>query len=332
MNVSRISSALMLAVASLLSAALSPAQESQGELTAPMRAAALDSVRAVLRRAYVDVDTGRRIAAVLTQRERAKAYDTLTNRQRFADAITADLRTINQDKHLALRSRAVPSAQSSGEPTQPRPRSASFGLRKVEVLEGEIGYLEIAAFDEGPGSRDAIADALRTLERTRAIIIDLRRNGGGSGEMSHLLFSHFLGAKPVPTIRIRDRRDGSDTTLTSVANVPGPRRPTVPLYVLTSRRSASAAEEFAFVLRNKGRATLVGERTAGAGHMNALVPIGNGFELSVSTTRVSDAVTGAEWEQVGVQPHVATDAISALDTALALARAATASRPPRAPW
>ncbi len=204
----------------------------------------------------------------------------------------------------------------------------NFGLRKVEVLDGNIGYLDVAAFEGAPGADAAIGDALRLLERTDAIIIDVRRNGGGSGEMSHMLFSHFLPATPVPTIRVRDRTDGSDTILTSVVNVTGPRRTAVPLYVLTSRFSASAAEEFAFVLRNKGRATIVGERTAGAGHMNQIIDVGYGFRFSVSYTRVSDPVTGAEWEQVGVTPTIATDAASALDVAVQDARRTLAqSRP-----
>jgi retinol-binding protein 3 len=222
-----------------------------------------------------------------------------------------------------------PGSPGANEMAERMSRRANFGLRKVEVLDGNIGYLEVAGFDDAPGAYAAIGDALRFLERTDAIIIDLRRNGGGSGEMSHMLFSHFLSETPVPTIRIRDRRDGTDTTLTSVARVTGPRRTTVPLYVLTSNRSASAAEEFAFVLRNKERATIVGERTAGAGHMNDILPIGNGFLLSVSTTRVSDAVSGAEWEKVGVAPNVETPASGALETALQLARQAIPAGPVR---
>ncbi len=211
-----------------------------------------------------------------------------------------------------------------GPPDPASSARRNFGLRKVEVLDGNIGYLEVAGFDAGPGVDAAIGDALRLLERTDAIIIDVRRNGGGSGEMSHMLFSHFLPATPTPTIRVRDRTDGSDTILTTVANVTGPRRTAVPLYILTSSRSASAAEEFAFVLRNKGRATIVGERTAGAGHMNQIIDVGYGFRFSVSFTRVSDPVTGAEWEQVGVTPTIATDAASALDVALQHARRSVA--------
>jgi retinol-binding protein 3 len=205
-------------------------------------------------------------------------------------------------------------------------RLINHGLRKVEILPGNIGYLLVDEFAGGDGVGDAIAGALRFLERTDALIIDVRNNRGGSGEMSHLLFSHFLGASPVPTIRVRDRVRGTDEVLPSDSIVPGPRRTDVPLYVLTSRATVSAAEEFAFVLRRLKRATLVGDRTIGAGHMNAISPIGHGFTLSVSFARVSDPETGAEWEKVGVQPHIAVPPAQALDKAQALALRAIAER------
>jgi hypothetical protein len=366
---------LLALVATLVTAAAAPAQQAPpAGLSAKARTAVLDSVRKLLRSTYVDADTGRMIAAQLSARQTAHAYDSLTIATRFASAVTGDLRSINHDKHLVLiaprpqqgaptpgdpgsgpqivmmqgppaggaapagppmtvpAGAPVPMAGGGGEPRVvmmqgPDEASAArrnFGLRKVEVLDGNIGYLEVAGFEAAPGVDAAIGDALRLLERTDAIIIDVRRNGGGSGEMSHMLFSHFLPATPTPTIRVRDRTDGTDTILTSVANVTGPRRTTVPLYVLTSSHSASAAEEFAFVLRNKGRATIVGERTAGAGHMNQIIDVGYGFRFSVSYTRVSDPVTGAEWEQVGVTPTIATDAASALDVALQHARRSVA--------
>ncbi len=301
------------------------------------RAAVLGRVQAELVRRYVDADTGRLIAQVLQQRQQSGGYDSLVDPAAFAGAVTRDLRSVNNDKHLSLI--AAPPNREAGGPPGPGPgpifvgptggddkeqqrqaQRANYGLRKVEVLEGNIGYLEVVGFLEGRGVGGAIAAALRFLERTDAVIIDLRRNGGGSGEMSHLLFSHFLAAKPVPTIRVRNRLEGTDEILKSLATVPGPRRTTVPLYVLTSNFSASAAEEFAFVLKNQGRATIVGERTAGAGHMNQFVDVGNRFSLSVSFTRVSDARTGAEWEQVGVEPEVAAESGRALQVALEHAR------------
>ena len=161
-------------------------------------------------------------------------------------------------------------------------------------------------------------DALRFLSRTDAVIIDVRRNGGGASDMSHFIFSHFLEEKPVPTINVHTRRSPEPNRRMSIAEVPGPRRKDVPLFVLTSQGTASAAEEFCFVLKNRRRAILVGRRTAGAGHMVAQIPVGNGFTASLSITRVSDPETGLEWEQVGVQPDIAV----APEHALAVAHAA----------
>jgi len=199
------------------------------------------------------------------------------------------------------------------------PREQNFGLTRVEVLPGNVGLLEITGFLEAPGMEEALVAALRFIEHTDAVIIDLRRNRGGSGNMSHLTFSHFLGATPVPTIHVKSRIPGMSRDQTSVAEVPGPRRPDVPLYVLTSRSTGSAGEEFTFVLQNLKRALVVGDRTAGAGHMVQGIQLPNGFAAGVSITRVSQPGTGREWEAVGVQPDVRVAPERALATAHAAA-------------
>ena len=170
-----------------------------------------------------------------------------------------------------------------------------------------------------PGSDDAMVAALRFLERTDALIFDMRRNRGGSGAMSDLLVSHFLPAEPVPTLRVKSRIEGMSRDQTSLAEVPGPRRPEVPLWVLTSRGTGSAGEAFSFILQNTGRATLVGDRTAGAGHMVRMVSMPHEFVAGVSITRVSDPKTGREWEGIGVQPDVRVEPEHALAVAHAAA-------------
>lgn len=212
------------------------------------------------------------------------------------------------------------------DPRYQQARRANFGIGKIEILPGNVGYLEITGFLGAPGAEHAVEDALRVLERTDAMIIDVRRNGGGSGIMSHLVASHFLPATPRPTIRVAGRQQAA-YTMQSLADVPGPRRVDVPLYILTSRATGSAAEEFSFVLRNAQRATLVGDRTAGAGHMVHAYNADHGFVVSISITRVSDPVSGKEWEQVGVQPHVTAAPERALDVAHALALHAAAKAP-----
>lgn len=331
------------------------AQQRPAALDPSTRRAVVTEVVDALRRAYVSADTADIVAAHLQRRLDAGAYDSLLDPHRFAEVVTTDLRAVNGDEHLALffdpedarraprlaRDTAVPAgggvmpplggASAAQPPSVPAEvaaaaRRANYGLTRVEILPGNVGYLEVAGFRGADGVEQAIAHALETLAHTDAIIIDLRRNGGGSGRMSHLLFSHFLGAEPVPTIRVVDRVARTDETLRSVGQVSGPRRPDVPLYVLTSRASASAAEEFAFVLRNLGRATIVGDRTAGAGHMNMVVGVDRDFTVSISFRRVSDARTGAEWERVGVAPHLAVPVEEALDAAHAAALRALAAK------
>ncbi|HEX9166141.1 MAG TPA: S41 family peptidase [Gemmatimonadales bacterium] len=286
------------------------------ELTAAIRAAVIDSAAQLLVRRYVEADTGRLLADHLKARLRARSYDGLDQPGQFAEAVTRDLRALNGDLHLGLR--YVPGGLPAGG-YGPDPVRQNFGITRAEVLEGNVGYLEISGFLGAPGYRDAVVEALQLLSRTDAMIIDLRRNGGGSGEMSHFVFSHFLGATPVPTIRVTRRPPGRTEVRQSLAIVPGPRRTDVPLFVLTSQGTASAAEEFSFVLRNQGRATIVGTRTAGAGHMVATAPVGHDFVVSVSITRVADPSTGQEWEQVGVAPDRAVPAWVALPEAHAAA-------------
>lgn len=343
------------------------ADELPPALDARARTEIIDGTCAELERTYVEADTAKLIANVLRRNLKSGAYNRFATREQFATAVTADLRSLNGDLHLSLRP-AGGGAPGGGQriimhgspgpgagavaagagpvivrrvaggpggrpmPGLPDAREHNFGLERAEILPGNIGYLEVTGFNEGPGSDDAMVAVLKFLERTDAMIIDVRRNPGGSGEMSHLLFSHFLPAESVPTLRVTSRATPEPTLYHSVVEVPGPRRPDVPLYVLTSRRTGSAAEEFSFVLHNLGRATLVGERTAGAGHMVDFVDVPRDFVLGVSITRVADPRTGAEWEGVGVPVDRPVDADRALVAAQAEALqrlAAQATEPER---
>lgn len=271
-------------------------------LTAAVRSAVLDAVVSRLESTYIDVAATPSIVKAVRARQAAGAYDAIVNPAQFGEVVTRDLRTVNGDLHLGLRyAKETPSAPRRGPYGDPR--LMNFGMGRAEILEGNVGYLEITGFTGGE-YEDAVVDALRFLSRTDAVILDLRRNGGGASDMSHFIFSHFLGATPVPTIDVRSRTSAEPNRRMSVGEVPGPRRPETPLFLLTSQGTGSAAEEFCFVLKNLRRATLVGRRTAGAGRMVAQLPVGHGFTASISVTRVSDPVTGREWEQVGVEPDI----------------------------
>jgi len=315
-------------------------------LTATVRRAVVDTLAARLERHYVDADTAVLIASRMQSRLAAGAYGTITSPARFAEALTIDMRSVNGDRHLnvtynpenpgmrpgpqGIRMGGPPPTPPGGPPrTGPAADAArriNYSLGRVDVLPGNVGYLDIRGFSGAPEVAGAIKSALEYLQGTDAIIFDLRRNGGGSPFSVNLIISHFTTGDTMPSLTVKNRSGNETFTRYTLATVPGPRRPTVPLYVLTSGATASAGEDFTFVLKNMHRATIVGGTTAGAGHNNANVDLGGGFNASISFTRVMDPKTGAEWERVGVTPDVPVDQARALDVAHALALKTIAER------
>ena len=108
--------------------------------------------------------------------------------------------------------------------------------------------------------------------------------------------------------------------------MPGKRLTDVPLYVLTSGRTFSAAEEFSYDLKCLKRATLVGERTGGGAHPGDVHEIEGLLGVFIPDGRAINPVTGTNWEGVGVEPDLAVAAPQALDAALREAHKAAAGR------
>ena len=331
----------------ITAAAQAPATPSApAALDATARRAVVDSIADELTRLYVDADTGRLIARHLRDRAASGAYDGLSDPRRLADALTTDLKAVNGDKHLSVT--YAPGAEfdrpgpggivdDTGAGAQPTPQQADearrdhWHLGRVDILPGNIGYMKINGFDGSPAALDATSAALHYLASTDAMIFDFRGMGGGDGDQSNFLISHFVGADTVPSLVITNRSSGKRRVRYTLATVPGTRRPTVPIWILTDRGTASAGEDFTFVLKNLGRAKTVGDRTAGAGHNNDMVDAGHGFGVSISYTRVSDPRTGAEWEGVGITPDIPTTPRAALDVAHAAALDSLAHAAPDGP-
>lgn len=313
------------ALAPTLAGASTPSQE----LDAKTIRTLVDTVSRQIEQLYVDADTAKLIAQVLRASLAKGAYDHPYDGNRLAELMTADLRSVNHDLHLGVRF-VAPGSAGAARPGMPAflGREQHYALGRIDVLPGNIGYLELTGFAIDTVAQSAVVAALEYLESTDAIIIDLRRNRGGSGELSNFLISHFTGTDTIASLKVTSRSTDENFVRYTLPSVPGPRRPTVPLYLLTSRGTASAGEDFAFVLQNLKRATIVGDRTAGAGHNVDAVTSGYGFTTSISVTRVSDPKTGKEWERVGVQPDVRVEPGTALDVAqIAALRALESSAP-----
>ena len=282
----------------------------------------VDAVADAIAANYFDPARGKTIADDLRRDADAGTFDTLQP-QALADALTARLRPL--DRHFRVRwdGDASPPRAPVG-PRRPPQAPANHGIAKVEMLPGEIGHLRLDQFahfefdDADAPARRAIDDALAKLSASRAMIVDLRGCRGGSPSMVGYLASAFLapGADVYNTFHTRTR------TMSEAPAIPyATPRTQVPLYVLVDGGTGSAAESFAYTLQNAKRATIVGERSAGAANPGAMIDVGDGFTVFVSDGSPVNPITRTNWEATGVAPDVAAISAEALDAALRLARA-----------
>jgi len=104
---------------------------------------------------------------------------------------------------------------------------------------------------------------MQKLALADALIVDMRQNGGGSPESVAFLIGYLFDEARLPLFDIVPR-SGSTTSYATPDRAPPERNGRRPMYVLTASGTFSAAEGFAFLLKERGRAEIVGERTAGA--------------------------------------------------------------------
>ena len=155
----------------------------------------------------------------------------------------------------------------------------NFGFARVERLDGNIGYVDLRGFTPPEIASETAAAAMTFLGGTDAMIFDVRQNGGGSPEMVAFLTSYLFEG----TVHLNDfySRPTNETRQSwTLPYVPGRRFPGKNVYILTSRKTFSGAEEFTYNLRHLGRATVVGETTAGAAHLVGGRRISDGFAIS----------------------------------------------------
>ncbi|HJU38695.1 MAG TPA: S41 family peptidase, partial [Tahibacter sp.] len=160
--------------------------------------------------------------------------------------------------------------------------------------------------------------ALARLAACDAIVIDLTGNRGGAPSLVGYLVSAFTppGADIYNTFHARNGGTRSEAPAEPYATP----MLTVPLYVLTSGRTASAGEAFTYTVKNAKRATIVGETTRGAANPGRFFETGDGYAVFVSDGTPVSPVTKTNWEGAGVAPDVAVPAGDALDAALERAR------------
>ncbi len=286
----------------------------------PVREPEIDLLCSQLASYYVFPDTATEIAAVLRTRLAEGAYSDVDDEQ-FAALVTADLQKVNGDKHLRLlfSHDEVPETGEdlAWDPVTYRREAEldAFGITRVERLAGNVGLLDLRRLHDAEIATPAVTAAMNLVAHTDALIIDLRANGGGDPHTVALICS-YLFDEPVHLNDIYNRPDDTTQQFWTLPHVPGPRfGGTKPIYVLTSDRTFSGAEELSYNLRQNKRATLIGETTKGGAHPGDRYRVGPHLKSAIPNGRAINPISGTNWEGAGVVPHVEVPADEAFGVA-----------------
>lgn len=302
----------------------------------------IDSLIAELRETYVLEDKAEAMIEALTRRRAAGEYDAIAHGDELSLLLTEHMRAVSNDEHLNVNFSPVPFPAPPPQPAEPTPRTsagleqlrreatpAGCGFEKLEILAGNVGYLNLTRFHPdlevcGPTATTAMA----FFDSIDALIIDVRDNGGGDPAMVAYV-STYLFAERTHLGDLWTRSTGETEEFWTKPELPGKRLATQPVYVLTSPRTFSGGEEFAYDLQSLKRATIVGEATRGGAHGVQNKTVDERFGIRVPFQRAINPVTKANWEGTGVTPDVKVPAADALEKALELLR--TKAQPPPRP-
>lgn len=290
-----------------------------------LRSAIVNNISRLLLNNYVFPDTAIKMSNCIKRKLSEGAYNKITDPVAFSDALTIDLYSVYHDGHLLVQFVPQEVTPASSAPQTSAPlmsedplksiKQANFGLKKAEVLSGNIGYIKIDHFwADSVYGKETVKAALQFVSNAHALIIDLRDCGGGSQETVNMMCGYFL-EKPT---HINDMIDRAAKTTTEYWTRPDrsfTKLTKMPLYILTSDKTFSAAEEFCYDLQSIKRATIIGETTGGGAHGTFSQDAGNGFVLAIPYSTAVNPITKTSWEKVGVKPEIEVPADKALETA-----------------
>lgn len=292
------------------------------------RAAVIKNLSAELTDGYVFLETAKSMEADVNDRLKRGEYDQLTSARAFADKLTADLQAISHDKHLRVRFSAqpIPERKDRDQLTEEEKasyalfnRTINYGFEKVERMQGNIGYIDLRGFFDPKEGTETVAAAMTFVSNTSSLIFDVRQNGGGEAEMVALICSYLFGDKAVHLNDLYFRKGDHTDEFWTKPIVAGKKYLDKDVYILTSSRTFSGAEEFSNNLKTLKRATIVGETTGGGANPGGTVRLTEHFGAFIPTGRAINPITKSNWEGSGVEPDIKVPKEQALKTAYLMA-------------
>jgi hypothetical protein len=289
----------------------------------------VDSIAILMTDKYVFADVGKKMGDMIIQNLAEGKYDNLGSHPEFAQTLTDDLRSVSKDKHIGVsynpdRIAMQKKAEEEGDDEELEAyinrlnEANNYNFKEVKILPGNVGYLKFNGFSDASIAGPTAIAALNFLSHTDALIIDLTENGGGSPSLIQLITSYFF-EEPEHLNSFYIREGEKMEQFWTLPWVPGQKMIDTDLYVLTSSRTFSGAEEFTYNLKNMERATIVGETTGGGAHPVSMYILNDNFAISIPFGQAINPITKTNWEGTGVEPDVKVSKDDAFDVAYKMA-------------
>lgn len=287
------------------------------KLDLKMKSEAITNISSLLIENYVFPDVAEKVKSQLEANLKSSAYDNIDDPMAFSQKMTMDLQEVTKDKHLRFIFHPEMAADllKGGNDEESNPlmrkkyeeamREENYQFKKLEILPGNIGYMDLRGFTDASisGAKETGAAAMSFLSNTNAIIFDMRENGGGDPNMVQFLCSYLFEGK----VHLNDlyyRKTNETTEYWTYETVPGKKMPNVDVYVLTSNHTFSGAEEFTYNLKNLKRAVIIGETTGGGANPGGSMRVTDNFVMFVPTGKAINPITKTNWEGTGVTPDI----------------------------
>lgn len=278
---------------------------------------------------YVFPDKAKVMSDFLKQQHQSNIFSPVTNPNQLANEIQNTLRSVNNDSHLRIEYnprlekdilKFLKDKKGSAEilaDDLKKDEKKNFYFKKVEILPSNMGYIELTNFAApSPSARKTVHAAMQFVAHTDGLIVDLRNNFGGNGEMLSEILSYFFPAKTyIGKTYNRIENKWSDVYIENKTDITNGLKLGMPLYILISNRTFSAAESFAYTLQSMKRAVIIGNTSRGGAHATRSFSIENAFVAFIPYSRGENAATKTDWEGVGVIPDIKADDPNAILTA-----------------
>jgi hypothetical protein len=291
-------------------------------LNAAARHRIIENAIASIKQHHIDPLEAQKAADALLAHERQGDDDSATSIDEFTRLVTKQMREATGDRELELlySLRAIPERTPGPPPPLPAAyrdemQRINCAFERVEILPRNVGYLKLNAFPDASVCQANAAAAMTKLNDADTLIFDLRDNRGGFPSMVNLIAAYLFDRPEYMYCPLENTTAESWTH----SPVPGNKLANKPVFILTSSRTISAAEQFTYNLKMLKRATLVGETTAGGGHAANLHSIGDNFYVATIEVRAINPYAKSDWNDTGIEPDFKVRAPDALKAALRLA-------------